>query len=355
VKANKETTLFTLLTGSHLYGNATSTSDFDYKAVCVPPLDELLLNTKITNRKEKPVGVGAGGKMSAGESETEYLPIQVFLDDFFNGQTYALEVAFAVLQQKPPFSESGILTWNSSLGLCKLVQARDMIEDLVNVYLTKNVKKMVGYAVSQSKMYGLKTERFTSLNSVLDIILDYFTVKLPAFDALRKTKLSDTPDLLEKLCKLDYVKMSTVMNARGGKSEAPAIEICNKKHVVTSYWATVLDSVEATLNQYGARVKEFEGQGVDWKALSHAIRITEQVLELCSTGFLMFPRPNAQFLKEIKNGKIKLEEATEYLQNTFFKVDDAILTSELQERTPELEKSFKAWKIQVLRNLYDVQ
>src|SRR5271157_2765157 len=284
MKANKETTLFTVLTGSHLYGNAGSTSDFDYKAVCVPPLDDLLLNNKMVNRKEKPVGVGPGGKMEAGETETEYLPIQVFLDDFFNGQTYALEVAFAVAQNKPALSDRNMVVFNETLGLGDLVMVREMVEDLIDQFLTKSVKKMVGYAVSQSKLYGLKTDRYASLNKVSEIVKEVFMALcklkaswegVPGVDSaefntlLRKTRLNETPDLLEVLCKLDYVKMTTVMNARGGMSEAPALEICSKKYVLTSYWGTVLESVHATLAMYGTRVKQFEGQGVDWKALSH--------------------------------------------------------------------------------------
>ena len=96
MKAQKETTLFKVLTGSRLYGTHTKYSDFDYKAVVLPHLETLLMNIQVTNRKEKPEGLKAGDKMIAGESETEYLPIQVFLNDFLAGQTYALEIAFAV-------------------------------------------------------------------------------------------------------------------------------------------------------------------------------------------------------------------------------------------------------------------
>ncbi len=359
VKANKETTLFSVLTGSHLYGNASPTSDFDYKAVCLPPLDELLLNTKMTNRKEKPVGVGPGGKMAAGESETEYLPIQVFMDDFFNGQTYALEVAFAVYQNdEPSLSDSGMVVFNPKLPLSTCILVRDIVEDLIELYLTKSVKKMVGYAVSQSKMYGLKTERFTALVATSEAVKTYFlkwSSNQEHFEQnLRKTRLSDTADLLEELCKIPYIKMDTVMNGKGGKEAVPALSVCGKKYVTTSYWSTVLESIHSTIGMYGNRVKEFEGQGVDWKALSHAIRITEQVLELCGQGTLTFPRPNAGFLATVKSGKLSLDEATEYLQNAFSKVDDAILTSVLQDRTPELEKGFREWKLQALRALYGV-
>lgn len=99
-------------------------------------------------------------------------------------------------------------------------------------------------------------------------------------------------------------------------------------------------------------MKEFSGEGVDWKALSHAVRITEQVLELCSTGKMTFPRPNADFLRDMKNGKMTLEEATDYLNIQFVKVDDAVANSVLRTRTPELDEEFEKWKVKELSALY---
>jgi hypothetical protein len=350
MKAKKETTLFTVLTGSHLYGTATESSDFDYKAVCLPPLDELLLNTKITNRKEKPEGVSQYAKMGAGQVETEYLPLQVFFNDFFDGQTYALEIAFAVLQGKLD------VTKDAHLGSCPDGIISSIFEDLVNIYLTKNVQKMVGYAVSQSKLYGLKTQRYTSLSDALRIFQQcgHELEKQMKKDDQLKLTLADLPELLSDLLKLDHVKQVEILNGDGGTALVPALEICNKQFPLTNRVSTVVKSIEKSVGNYGHRVKEFEGEGVDWKALSHAIRITEQVLELCRTGFLQFPRPNARFLLDVKSGKLTLDEATGYLNRIFSEVDPAVLTSKLQERTLELETSFKAWKIQVLRELYDV-
>ena len=132
MKASKEKVLFKVLTGSRLYGTFTAESDYDYKAVVLPPLETLLMNIKVTNRKEKPEGKGQNAKMLAGETETEYLPLQVFLDDFFAGQTYAIEVAFAAAQGLTETKDPFVETW---------------MKDMIDRFLTKNVKKMVGYAV----------------------------------------------------------------------------------------------------------------------------------------------------------------------------------------------------------------
>lgn len=339
MKVKQDTTLFKVISGSRLYGTDTPKSDFDYKAVSLPALETLLANTKVMNRKEKPEGVGAGDKMIAGETETEYLPVQVFLDDFFAGQTYALEVAFAVAQHKhasmggtSPTAYPEKWTW--------------LMQELISKFLTNNVKKMVGYAVSQSRLYGLKTERFTSLKQVVEILEDY-TIYRPD-----STLASSNPTMVQTLTRLPHVKIDQIPNGSGGATLVPALNVCGKQFPFTNKVDTIVTSLRTILGGYGARVASFDGEGVDWKALSHAIRITEQVLELSKTGKLEFPRPNAQFLLHVKNGYVPLDEATAYLDSAFNEVDEAISNSVLQERTPELENEFLEWKTNVLFDLY---
>lgn len=232
MKMNKDTELFRVLTGSRLYGTATESSDYDYKAVCLPSLADVLLNKKLVNKKERPEGVSDSDKMLEGGTETKYLPLQVFFDDFYAGQTYALELAFAVSQGLHEVPGVNGQRDNSFKYQQKLMQ------ELLEKFLTGNVKKMVGYAVSQSKLYGLKTQRFETLTRLVTKVENHFK-QLPGDEedwalAMRLTKLEDTPLLLERLTKLDYVKMTTVMNARGGQEESPGLEVNEKKFPLTT-------------------------------------------------------------------------------------------------------------------------
>lgn len=345
VKANKSTPLFKVLAGSHLYGTATEKSDYDYKVVVLPPLNDLLLNKRITNYKEKPEGMKATDKMVAGETETEYIPLQTFFSDFFSGQTYALELAFAVAQRK---HEAYGNIWLVTSSICG---------QMIERFLTKNVQKMVGYAVAQSRLYGLKTERYTSVKAFVQTVEDHFIPELGKAQAeklMRTQKLQDSPMLLGKLLMLEHVKEATLKNAKGGMAEAPALDVCGKLFPMTNTWATVLSSMKTTLSNYGSRVADFEGEGVDWKALSHAIRITEQVIELSKTGTLTFPRPNADFLLAVKQGEVALDEANAYLEAAFKKVDEAVEKSVLREKTPQLQLEFEHFMLTHLRYFYEL-
>lgn len=337
MKMKEESTMFRVLVGSRLYGTFTEKSDFDYKAVCLPDINDLLLNKKLVNRKQKPEGLSDSDKMLDGEDETEFLPLQVFFDDFFSGQSYALEVAFATAQG---------LHDVPSHDREEYVAAQELMKELLSKFLTNSVKKMAGYAISQSKLYGLKTERYASLNKVVSAIESNYTGP--------DTRLQDDMATVTLLTGFEHVKMSTIKNANGGLDDAPALQILDKHYPLTNKWSTVMLSLMTVVKAYGHRVKEFEGAGTDWKALSHAIRITEQVLELTTTGNLIFPRPNAKLLTSIKNGEMSLIEATDHLDDAFAAMDNAIANSILRQKTPELEAEFEAWKIKVLRKLYNV-
>lgn len=89
------TTLFKTRYGSWLYGTNTPTSDLDYKHIVLPYLDDLLVGKRVKNEVEK-TNTEKNTRNSAEDVDNEYIPLQVFAHDFLGGQTYALELAFAV-------------------------------------------------------------------------------------------------------------------------------------------------------------------------------------------------------------------------------------------------------------------
>lgn len=356
MKIQLETALFQVPFGSHLYGTNTPTSDYDYKIVCLPSFEDLLMNKKLTNRVKKPEGWREGDKMIAGEAEFEFIPLQVYFDQFFEGQTYAVELAFAVLNNMHTTLEyeHGELSIKDDSW-----RIQSWMSQLVSNFLTRNVQKMVGYAVSQSKQYGLKTERYNAYVKASELIVaverDMAGWKgVSKSGSVSLNKVGDNPKLIEELCKLTHIHRDEIMNANGGKETAPAINIGGKQFPLTTTWKTVWLSIDSSIKSYGNRVKDHTGEPTDWKALSHATRIVEQIIELTTTGQITFPRPNAAYLLDMKQGKLTLEEATEYLADKFNKIDSSIESSVLKEKTPELEEEFYQFKLAVLKDYYQL-
>lgn len=324
--------------GSHLYGTNGPESDYDFKVLVLPSFDQLLLGHKVQNYKVKPCG--AQESMKAGEEETEYVPLQVFMNEFFNGQTYALELAFAVLGDNFKTSTESPVT---------RTVLKELMQELVDKFLTRNVSKMVGYAVSQSQVYGVKTERYETLRKAVEYLTN--CMSSPHFTA--DTRLSEVDDLFrDSMLELRHVTMEKVEVSAKGSNLVDALVVVGKKFPVTTTLRTMHQSLSKLLESYGDRVKKFEGKSVDWKALHHAVRVTEQALELSREGKLYLPRRNAEFLRAVKVGELELEEVQAYLTKVFNELDEAVDNSVLPERTPELEEEFEQFKLKWLYCLY---
>lgn len=71
--------------------------------------------------------------------------------------------------------------------------------------------------------------------------------------------------------------------------------------------------------------------GVDWKALSHAVRVARQAIELLETGFVIFPRPEAEHLTAIKIGSLPYQKVAEEIDDLLPAVEEAAARSTLPE------------------------
>lgn len=67
-----------------------------------------------------------------------------------------------------------------------------------------------------------------------------------------------------------------------------------------------VDTVRRFYEQYGDRARQAAlDLGVDNKAISHAFRACFQLKEIYTTGDLVYPLKNAEFLKKVKVGEYK--------------------------------------------------
>jgi hypothetical protein len=87
------------------------------------------------------------------------------------------------------------------------------------------------------------------------------------------------------------------------------------------------------------------------KALSHSLRIAEEVKELLETEFIKFPLKNANYIREIKEGKHNIEEVIDKVSDILSEVDILLLKSKLPEEADKekiekylLEILYKEWE-----------
>lgn len=324
--------LFSILHGSRLYGTSTENSDIDFKTVYLPDLGELLVGQKLEIFKERESGPRQ--RTVANEVEEEFIPIQLFAKHFLENQSYALEIAHAYRQ--------GLIT---SFDGGHKDRVEDFINELLTRYSNKTIDSIIGYSYSQAMKYSQKGERYSAICSLIGIVQVY----------LEGNQWREIGDIAEKWYTTNEdepIFIGTIPATRSNE-EQKALVIGNKTFAFNTLLKHFLKGLNILRDKYGERSKESHTGG-DWKAISHAIRIANQGIELLETGRITFPSPIKDYLLLIRNGEID-KLITDSVMNEYLKtLKEVQKTSDLQPRTQELTNSFNTWLQNKMLSFYGI-
>ena len=294
--------------GSHLYGTATPLSDLDYKGVYSPDARDILLQrARDTISQSRPRAPGE--KNSAGEVDREIYSLQRYLELLSEGQTVALDMLFA--PDAVMVNEPG-LEWRE-------IQANS--ERLV----TRRSAAFVRYCRQQANKYGIKGARVATARAALALLASAeadhgSTAKLSAIE----TKVAVFASMTEHTSLLD-------MEMPGGRL-VRHLEVCGRKLPFTSTIKNAREVTQRLVDEYGERALQAErNEGVDWKALSHAVRVGREALELLETGRITFPLPYAAEILGIKRGERAYMAVGEEIERLLAAVESAATRSALRD------------------------
>lgn len=307
--------LVTIRFGSHLYGTSTPTSDLDFKSVHLPPAADILLQRvqdSISRKREK----SGGEKNVPGESDEESYSLQRYLALLVQGQTVAIDMLFAPSGNTIASSP----TWET-------------IRANRSRLLTKKSIAFVGYCRTQANKYGIKGSRVAAAKQVTEF-LQQQVARLGT-----TPKLWEVAELLPPLFDDHTRVMQQVVNRDG--DIGTYLECCNRK---VDYNATIYQALqvfERIYKNYGARARMAQSsEGVDWKALSHAVRVGQEALELLRTGVITFPLVEAERILDIKMGKCAYPEVAEQIEQLLVEVEESSVSSALPE---EADREWVDW------------
>jgi hypothetical protein len=292
--------------GSHLYGTATPTSDRDWKAVAVPPARDILLQrakpTIVTKTKADPLA-----KNTAEDVDVEVWALHQFFKLVSEGQTVAMDALFStpaawVREPHPLWLE--------------IVENRRRL-------LSRRASSFLGYARQQSSKYGIKGSRMAAARAARDFfvpLLDVYARSTPVIafeDRIRR-----------ELCGLEHIEFAERATPSDGTLNH--VSVCNRLVPLTAGVKVAAETYARLFDQYGERARQAErNEGVDWKALSHAVRVGRQAIELLETGHVSFPRPEAAFLLSIKRGELPYARVAEEIEELLPAVENAAANSVL--------------------------
>lgn len=301
-----------MIFGSHLYGTNTESSDQDFKGVAMASFEQIALGTIPKNIFYHSTG-NHHTKNTKNDSDSEIYSLHTFLDLCLQGQTGAFDMLHA-----PQWAllESS-LTW-------------DFIVTHREKFYTKNVHAFIGYAMGQASKYGLKGSRLDAAQ----LVLEWFDKQDPLL-TLERSDLSTFPQGQH----IRFIKSE--------RDNENMVDVCGKKLTFKSKNFYNAEIVRRFYNTYGERAKlAKENKAIDWKAISHAFRAAYQVKELFTTGTISFPRPEADFLKAIKSGKLIYKDVAIELDDLIEEVKFLCEKSTLPEKPDEA-----FWKEFLLENV----
>lgn len=291
--------------GSHLYGTATPQSDLDYKAVYLPSKREILLSrakSVITlNTKSDTYA-----KNGSDDIDREIFSLQRYLSLAAEGQTVALDMLFAPENMVERLDD----VWSE-------------IQASRSKLLSSKSKSFVGYVKTQANKYGIKGSRMSAALAAQQ----FFEVAVEKKGT--QAKVGDMGDYVMDLVD-GYEHMEIIPRTMPGDVVVNHLSVCGRQVPFTASLKTALDIYATLYRDYGERSrKAMANEGIDWKALSHAVRVGHQAIELLTCHRFTFPRPEAEHLVKIKTGQLSYQTVAEEIEQLLVDVEEAAATSAL--------------------------
>ncbi len=294
--------------GSHLYGTSTPQSDLDIKGVYIPCARDILLQ-QVTPMISQSRPKKEGEKNTSEDVDYELYSLQRYLELLSEGQTVALDMLFAPdwAMMEPPSP-----VWED-------------VKKLAPRIFTKGSLKFVKYCRQQANKYGIKGSRVAASRLALTT-LEKAEQKYGA-----KAKLECASEELSRTAASNpFLKI--IESQDGNGAAIRYFDVCGKKAMFSASIQKAKEVAQKLVNEYGHRALAAErNEGVDWKALSHAIRVGYQAIEFFSSHKMTFPRPEAEHLLAIKQGKVDYPKVAEEIEDLLDTLEKVALASTLPD------------------------
>lgn len=310
------------LFGSHLYQLHTENSDKDYKGIYLPSKDSLLLGNYKKHYSESTGNDKS--KNTKDDIDLEIYSLPYFIELASKGETVALDM----LHAKDEMFES---------------ELRNIWQDLKTkrkMFYTKDMKSYIGYARKQANKYGIKGSRMEAVEKVLNFLFCSYT-------PLTRQELK-IRDVIKKLPTSEFVQVFTMLDTKQG--DLTFYEVCGRKYQDTMTLEQLRNHCQGIYDEYGDRSKLAKiDQGIDWKAVSHALRASYQMLGILEDGDFEYPLPQTKFLLEVKTGQLNfVNDVQPELDSLIQKIEKLSEGSNLPRQVDK--EYWNNWLLDVYRN-----
>ena len=276
--------------GSHLYGLNHAGSDTDYKAIALPTAEQIIMQEADFFIKQSTGDQHS--KNEAGDIDDEVMSLSKFLKQAMAGKNTAIDMLHASPAQVMITSD----IWEE-------------LQSKRHMFYTKDMSTYVDYVQGQAAKYGVKGSRLAALQDAMDYLRPFVddVDGKAALEAIGVGMLSDCPTTLGEVASdLPIGEHAFMVETKTDKhGEQQFYEICQRKFDFKNKIAYVVDRMQQIYDGYGARAqKAKDNKGIDWKAVSHAVRAGYQAKHIYQSGTFSYPLPETSFIMDIKMGRV---------------------------------------------------
>lgn len=292
-----------MVCGSHLYKLNTPKSDTDYGGVYFPTSQEIL-----TNKILPFIEVSRGPtheKNTSNDVDSIFYSLPYFMDKLLKGDTGAMDM----------------LHGRSDDWLFARRSWRTLVDNKHRFY-SKSMSAFFGYVKKQAAKYGVKGSRIQESKEVLNF--------LEGVDSSLRII-----DVWDDLWEGEHCH-------KIGKGNDRMWVCCGKKMTALTKASHYIYMMGKFVERYGHRAKQAElNEGVDWKAVSHALRVGYQMKSIFMYGDYIYPLPQSVFIKDVKEGTLHyLNDVAPVLEDLVDEVTVLAKASDLPEK-PDYEWAMK--------------
>lgn len=296
-------TVVEMIFGSHLYELHTPTSDKDYKGIFIPHPRDILMGTA-----PKTIDTSTGNKSSKNtvdDVDRQMYSLTKFISLACDGDTVALDMLHA--------GDNKLLANSEIWQYIRANRSR---------FYTTELTGLFGYVRKQAAKYGVKGSRLAALREVYDVLQkidDTRKMNLPLNlgEATHRVKVGEVSHLFPTN---EFCRFTRVETLKSGCQDF--YEVLGRKFQSTITVAEMKKSVYKLWDEYGERARQAEANnGIDWKALSHALRGGIQLIQIYKHGDITYPLPGSAFLKQVKAGNVPFATVQEELESVMGEVE----------------------------------
>lgn len=350
--AKAPTILFAVDSGSRMHGTATASSDKDIEAIYVPSIEQLFMVETPPDFRVRQAAdgtpIGENDKMTPGGVEINYHSIQSFLRDLLAGSSYAVEIAYSVLQ-------GNYRNYAVNAGLDDSL-VKNLLSEFLSKFKTKAFFKMVEYAQTQAFKYIAKGERLADVQALNVLVTQALTEVPDKLTREQKLKfklnaaLPDGTSMVDRLVARGY----SIVDVEGHVKPTQALLFNQRQYLTSSSINSLSEALKGLMSKYGGRAVEAAYSSVDYKSMYHAVRVYQEVEEFITQGTITLPRKNTQELLDIKYGKMGVDDVKALIASLNTKLIALMDSSTLPELTPELKAEAQMWTYTKLKYLYEL-